>query len=131
MPLPKEIIGYVKNLRGKRGNDYRKLPYLEKGSLKGMCMSSMQVADQFGGQHWRSNEARSHSDQRRGHSVAVVPTRGEFGVIVDFTNSEAVIIGSVKNMVDARAVASKLEECTGYGSWYNRDDVDSKNQKWL
>ncbi|MFV1917355.1 MAG: hypothetical protein ACC618_02675 [Patescibacteria group bacterium] len=129
MPLPKEIIGYVKNLRGKRGNDYRKLPYLEKGSLKGMCMSSMQVADQFRGQHWRSNEARGHSDQKRGHSVAVIPTRGQSGVIVDFTNPEAVIIGSVKNMDDARTVAPKLEECTGYSGWYNRDEVDSQYHK--
>lgn len=124
MPLPKEIIGYVKNLRGKRGNDYQKLPYLEKGSLKGMCMSSMQVADQFRGQHWRSSEARGYSEQQRGHSVAVVPTRGKSGVIVDFTNPEAAIIGSVRNMNNTRAIASKLEECTGYSGWYNRDNVD-------
>lgn len=125
MASVKEIIGFVKHLRGKRGDPARVGPDFGAGPLKGKCLSSMEVADQFNGQHWRSELAIDYPEQRRpGHSVAVVPTRGDAGVIVDFTNSDAAIIGSVPDMKDEEFIASTLQEMTGFGGWYNRDRVD-------
>lgn len=127
MPSAQEIIGFVKNLRGRRGDPLRPEPSFGAGPLKGKCLSSMEVADQFGGQHWRNDSIRDYSQQLHpGHSVAVIPTRGDAGVIVDFSNKEAVIIGNVSNIYDEGSVASALQQATGHAGWYNRDTVDER-----
>ena len=129
MPGVQEILGFVKNLRGQRGDPNHEPDRFGLGPLNGKCLSAMQVADQFSGQHWRSEMASGFDGQiLPGHSVAVIPTRGTAGVVIDFTNHEQAVLGQVNDINNASEIAALLGHLTGYEGWYNRDEFD--NQYW-
>ncbi len=54
-------------------------------TVNGDCLVAGDIAETFGGDHWRSDLARDDPRQKYpGHSIAVVPTgRGKSGVVVD------------------------------------------------
>ncbi len=121
MSSVKEIIGYVKNRRGEAGILHKNILGHDDPNVMGMCLTSIEVADQFDGQHWRSDKALDKPEQVfPGHSVAVIPTRGSSGVIIDFTNSERTILGSVDDINDSNNVSGILEETTGFSGWCRR-----------
>ena len=110
MASAQEVIRFVKNKRGES------CKYTQK--LGGTCLTGTEVAFQFGGQHWRSHEAISHPDQKYPqHTVAVIPIREESGVIVDFTNNENTIIGSIQDINNQGETSKAIEEATGFGGW--------------
>lgn len=120
MAEAKEIIGYVKSLRGKNGAWKKKYLYPLLPSLQGECTHVTYVAEQFGGSHWRSEIAEFPEGSYPGHSVAIITMRQNTGLVVDYTNGTNPVIGQVDNVLDDVAVAQKLERLTGYGSWVRK-----------
>lgn len=118
MTRAQEIIGYVKNRRGEAGAFRKRHLGQEEARVEGQCMQSVLVANQFNGQRWHSNEALGRPGQvYPGHSVAVVPTRRDAGLIVDFTNVKNIIIGSVDSMNDNTQTEQALKRATGFKGW--------------
>lgn len=122
MPTAREVVRVVKRLRGEQADQRRRFLGDEYANVEGGCENVASVCDAVGGSVWRSNSALGHALQRYpGHSVAVIRTRGEAGVIVDYTDTSRTLIGSVFDVNDDAGVAEALVAATGYAGWWKKE----------
>lgn len=128
MPNPREILNFVRRVRGQMVRDQINILGPDYTSILGRCESVGEVTDQFGGNEWRSNIAVSTPGQKYpGHTIAVIPTRNSAGIIVDFTDTQKTFLGSVPDMQNDSVVQKALEKVTGFGGWKKRPRL---NKPW-
>lgn len=118
MPTPKEIISQIKKKRGDWFRHTRNRP-------AAWCMLVEHVVvDNLPNAHfWQSSVPQKESDYR-GHYVAVIGTRRNHGIIVQFSGANPtdneIIVGSVRNIHDQQEVEEVLVLKTGRGGWKQR-----------
>lgn len=117
----KEVISYMKALRGEWGKHMRLWSVGGQGNILGLCENIADVTDRFGGDVWRSNSAKAVEAQRYpGHSVGLIPLTSGSRLVVDFTRPGTGIIGVLSKDVHDTETSSRLHQMTGANDWFKR-----------
>ena len=118
MPTPKEILRTIKK---KRGDWFR---YTRNRPASWCMLIENVVVDNLPNAHFWESSVRRHERDYRGHYVAVIGTRRDHGIIVQFSGANPedneIILGSVRNIHDQHEVEKMLVLKTGRGGWKQR-----------
>lgn len=82
------------------------------------------VVENLPNAHFWESSVRRHERDYRGHYVAVIGTRRNRGIIVQFSGANPedneIVLGSVDNIHDKEEVEGVLERTTGRSGWRQR-----------